>query len=318
MQLAPFEPVPYGALPALPHVTHPFFSAACRDERVRVRTPHFGEVTLAVRRYGGKTPGAKKLVCIHGLMTSSYSFRYLLERLGDECELIAPDLPGAGRSDAPDVPYGPEELADLLAALFEELGLDAPPVLGNSMGGYLAMRLAMRHPARVGRLVNLHSPGIVTPRMRALDAALRVPGALGLLDVLVSRDPRRWVWKNVHYYDESLKSREEVEEYSAPLQTPAGRRAFARYLSDTLSVAGMVRFAADLCGGERGRFPVPLLLVYARRDPMVPPSVGERLAALVPDARLTWLDRGSHFAHVDAPDDFLAAAKDFLLGGSPR
>jgi pimeloyl-ACP methyl ester carboxylesterase len=306
MQLAPFEPMPYGELPALPRVAHAFFSPACRDERVRVRTPHFGDVTLAVRRYGGKKPGVKKLVCVHGLMTSSYSFRYLLERLGDECELIAPDLPGAGRSDAPDVPYGPEQLADLLAALFGELGLDAPPVLGNSMGGYLAMHL-----------VNLHSPGVVTPRMRALDTAFRVPGARGLLDVLVSRDPRRWVWKNVHYYDESLKSREEVEEYSAPLQTPAGRRAFARYLTDTLSVAGMLRFERDL-RARGGRFPVPLLLVYARRDPMVPPAVGERLAALVPAARLTWLERGSHFAHVDAPDDFLAAAKDFLLGGSPR
>jgi pimeloyl-ACP methyl ester carboxylesterase len=304
--------VPYASLPALPRLDHPFFSPACRDERVRVRTPHFGEVTLAVRRFGGAKPGAKKLVCIHGLMTSSYSFRYLLERLGGECEVIAPDLPGAGRSDAPDLPYGPEALADLLGALLRELGLGAPSVLGNSMGGYLAMHLAMRHPGSVGRLVNLHSPGIVTPRMRALDAALRLPGAPGLLDVLVSRDPRRWVWKNVHYYDESLKSREEVEEYSAPLQTPAGRRAFARYLADTLSVAGMRRFERDL--SSLARFPTPLLLVYARSDPMVPPAVGERLAALVPDARLTWLERGSHFAHVDAPDDFLAAAKDFLLG----
>ncbi len=311
-ELAPFEPMNYAEIPALPRLAHPFFSAACRDQRVRVRTPHFGEVTLAVRRYGA-SDSPRKLVCVHGLMTSSYSFRYLLERLGDACELILPDLPGAGRSEAPDVPYGPEHLADLLAALFTELGLSAPPVLGNSMGGYLAMHLALRHPGRVGRLVNLHSPGLVTPRMVALGTALGMPLAPALLDVLVARDPRRWVFKNVHYYDESLKSREEVEEYSAPLQTPAGRKAFARYLAGTLSTRGMRAFERALTGLPGGRFPVPLFLVYARRDPMVPPAVGTRLAALLPEARLVWLERGSHFAHVDAPDDFLAAVRGFLL-----
>jgi pimeloyl-ACP methyl ester carboxylesterase len=57
---------------------------------------------------------------------------------------------------------------------------------------------------------------------------------------------------------------------------------------------------------------VPLQLVYARRDPMVPPSVGERLARLVPGAELAWLEAGSHFAHVDAPEALLAAALPFL------
>jgi pimeloyl-ACP methyl ester carboxylesterase len=65
---------------------------------------------------------------------------------------------------------------------------------------------------------------------------------------------------------------------------------------------------------ERGRFPIPLQLVYAARDPMVPPSVGDRLAALLPDARFVRLERASHFAHVDAPSAFLEAALPFLEG----
>jgi len=308
MHLSPFEPMPYSSLPALPRLPHAFFAKESHDLRVPVETAHFGAVTLAVRRYGS---GPKKLLCVHGLMTSSYSFRYLFSRLGDTCELFVPDLPGAGRSDAPAVPYTPEALADLLAALVKALGLEGARVLGNSMGGYLAMLLAMRHPRLVGRVLNLHSPGIVTPRMRALDAAFRLfPLAPAALDVLVLRDPRRWVFQNVHYYDESLKSREEVEEYARPLLTAAGRRAFASYLGDTLSVRGMRAFRAAL---EAAPFPVPLLLVYAKRDPMVPPAVGKKLAALVPGARLAWLAEGSHFAHVDAPDAFLEEARPFLF-----
>lgn len=308
----PFRPVPYETLPALPRVAHPFFEA--KEERITLRTAHFATTTLSVRRYGR---GAKKLLCVHGLMTSGYSFRYLLERLGDDFELWVPDLPGAGRSKAPDVDYGPEHLADLLAALIRELGLQGASVVGNSMGGYLCMVLALRHPSLLGRLVNLHSPGLVTARMRALSLVLGgLPLADDLLDVLVAKDPRGWAFRNVHYYDESLKSREEVEEYSAPLQTRAGRKAFMRYLRETLSVRGMRSFERELRERRESSraFPVPLRLVYARKDPMVPPSIGPRLAALVPGSTLAWIERGSHFAHVDAPDDFVAATRDFLLG----
>jgi pimeloyl-ACP methyl ester carboxylesterase len=178
------------------------------------------------------------------------------------------------------------------------------------MGGYLCMWLALRRPDAMSRLVNLHSPGLATPRMDALELALGwLPGARHIVDRLVARDPERWAFRNVHYWDETLKSREEAREYAAPLRTRGGRKAFTRYLGDTLKASTMRRFERTLA--ERS-FPIPLQLVYARRDPMVPPSVGARLSRLVPSAPITWLERGSHFAHVDAPDAFLAAVLPFL------
>lgn len=308
--LRPFEPLPFAEVPSLPRLPHAFFSPETRTEEIEVRTPAMGRVTLSVKRYG-KGP---KLFLVHGLMTSSYSFRYLFERLGGAYELLVPDLPGAGRSEPldPDVPLAPEALADVLAAAMRALGAEGAPVLGNSMGGYLAMWMALRHPEVTSRVLDLHSPGVVTPRMIALDAAFRLPIAPAALDVLVSRNPRAWVFRNVHYYDETLKSREEIEEYARPLGTALGRRAFARYLGDTLSVRGMRAFAGEL---SRRTFPVPLALVYTRRDPMVPPGVGPRLHAMAKGSTLHWLEEGSHFAHVDAPDAFLEVARPFLSGG---
>lgn len=303
--LRPFEQTRFEDLPEAPRRPHPFFEVP--EQRLTVASPHFGDVVLSVRRHGHGPP----LVCVHGLMTSSYSFRYLLEPLADRFELVVFDLPGAGRSDAPEVPYGPRELADLIGELLCALGLEGCRVLGNSMGGYLCMWLALRRPDAIGRLVNLHSPGLPTGRMRALELALGLPGSGAVLDALVRRDPERWAFRNVHYYDESLKSREEAREYGAPLATPAGRRAFRRYLHDALSASAMRAFERELAA-LGGRFPVPLLLVYARRDPMVPPAVGERLARLLPSAELRWLEEASHFAHVDAPAAFLEAALPFL------
>jgi pimeloyl-ACP methyl ester carboxylesterase len=117
------------------------------------------------------------------------------------------------------------------------------------------------------------------------------------------------VHKNVHYYDESLKSREEHREYAAPLLTRAGRRAFFRHLRDSLSVRDMAAFVRTL---RAQPFPIPLLFVYAKRDPMVPPIVGDKLHALVPAAEMIRLDEASHFAHVDAAPRFCAAIEPFL------
>lgn len=55
-----------------------------------------------------------------------------------------------------------------------------------------------------------------------------------------------------------------------------------------------------------------MLLYTKEADPMVPPEVGRRLAALLPEARMVWLERASHFPHVDAPAATLAALEDFL------
>lgn len=301
----PFEQMRFEDLPERPRLPHPFCDL--REERVVVSSRHFGRTTLSARRMGKGPP----LVCVHGLMTSSYSFRYVLERLAHDFEVIVFDLPGAGRSDAPDVPYGAEDLADLIGETLDALGVTGACVIGNSMGGYLCMWLALRRPGAIGRLVNLHSPGLPTPRMDALEVALGwVPGAGAIVDRLVRRDPERWAFRNVHYYDETLKSREEAREYAMPLHTVPGRRAFTRYLRETLKASTMRAFERRLRATRP--FPVPLQLVYARRDPMVPPSVGARLGALVPEAPLVWLDEASHFAHVDATDAFLDVALPFL------
>ncbi|HUH04712.1 MAG TPA: alpha/beta hydrolase [Kofleriaceae bacterium] len=301
----PFVREPFESLPGLPRVPHPYFGL--RTERLEVTTTQLGRVSTHVRVHGSGPP----LLLIHGLMTSSYSFRYVFEPLGRHFTVYGPDLPGAGRSDHPLWPrYTPTALARWIGELQRRLGIYGCDVIGNSMGGYLAMTLALLEPDAMRRLVNLHSPGVPLVRLHALAAAMAVPGARHLTAWLARRNPERWVHRNVHYYDETLKSIEEAEEYGTPLATRAGSMALAKYLAETLSPSAMRRFENTL--HLRAAFPVPLLLWYARRDPMVPPLVGRRLAAALPSAELVWLEQASHFAHVDAPERFLAPTLRFL------
>jgi pimeloyl-ACP methyl ester carboxylesterase len=305
----PFRRGPFRELPALPRVPHAYARTQARD--LSVTTEALGSTSAHVRVHGSGPP----LLLVHGLMTSSYSWRYVFEPLGKHFTVYAPDLPGSGHSVASNgPPYSPLVLADWLSALQRALGIRGCAVIGNSMGGYIAMRLALRDPESMSRLINVHSPGVPEWRLHALGALLALPRAQELLAWYVQRDPLRWAHKNVHYYDESLKSLEEAREYGRPLGTPEGARAFVKTLAETMAIRDVREFHAELAArhAHRQAFPVPLMLMYAARDPMVPPRFGDEFRRLLPDAQFVRLQQASHFAHVDAVERFLPPALSFL------
>jgi pimeloyl-ACP methyl ester carboxylesterase len=309
--MKPFRQLGFEDLPERPRLPHRWADA--RTHERELDSGSFGRVRTTWRTYGEGEP----LLLVHGLMTAGYSWRYVLEPLGRRFQLVIPDLPGSGDTACPDRSYHPDRLADWIGEFAAAVGIRGCRTIGNSLGGYLCLRLALRDPGALGPLVDLHSPGVPLLRLRALRAVLSVPGSRRLLRWLVHRDPERWVHRNVHYYDESLKSREETRTWAAPLRSEEGVRAFGRVLHETLDPAAMASFVAALeARRARGEaFPVPLLLVYAATDPIVPPWIGLRLHALLPGAGFVRLDRASHFAHVDAVDRFVPAVLPFL-GGS--
>jgi len=295
---APFVRGRFEELPELPRLPHAYARSIARD--VAVNSKHFGNIRAHVREFGNGPP----LLLVHGLMTTSYSYRYVLERLGLKYRLLVPDLPGCGSSDKPDTTYGPAELATFIGELVDALGIRGCVTVGNSMGGYLCMRAALRDPTLFSKLVNVHSPAFPELRLHAMNFLLKVPGVAAGLSAFVRRDPLRWVHKNVHYFDESLKSLEEAHAYGDPLATTEGVRAFTRYLRDAMSARGLGEFTNELAQRKQQNlaFPIPLCLIYSRHDPLVSPTVAERLAPLIPDAKLHWLENTSHLAHVDTPD----------------
>jgi pimeloyl-ACP methyl ester carboxylesterase len=312
--MKPYEQGRFEDLPDTPRLAHTWFDL--EERRVPVWTEHFGDAEASVRVAGSGPP----LLLVHGLMTTGYSWRYAWPRLAESWTVYMPDLVGAGRSYKPDRRYPVEAIADWVAQLVRSLSIDGCATIGNSMGGYVAMWTALQNPDVLGRLLVLHAPGVPTPRMYALWAAMRLPGAESLLARLVQRDVERWAHGNVHYWDESLKSLEEAREYGAPLATDEGLRAFARYLRDGLDPFAMRRMLRTLTARRAADcgFVVPMKLVYARQDPMVPPAVGRRLNALIPEGDLQWLSEASHFAHVDATDAFLDVAMPWLDQGRQK
>jgi pimeloyl-ACP methyl ester carboxylesterase len=309
----PFAQGRFEDLPERPRLAHRYYDG--ETSTVVVASKPFGEIATHVVSYGPRD--APPLLLIHGLMTTSYSWRYMFDRLGDRFRLVVPDLPGTGRSavPAPGRRYTAAALATFIGELQDALGIAGCLTAGNSLGGYLCMHAALAEPERFARLAAIHPPALVEPRVVGLHVGIRFPGAKAALTHIVRRAPRRWVHKNVHYYDESLKSLEEAHEYGDPLASAQGAGAFAGYLADSLNPRDLRAFERELRGrrDSGAGFPVALMLAYALEDPTVPPKIGRKLRALVPDAEFHWLEHTSHFIQVDAPDELASLLTDFLV-----
>ena len=97
--------------------------------------------------------GGRPMILLHGGLASGEMFGPILETLSAERRVIVPDLQGHGRTADIDRPIDMRLMADDIAALIDQLGLDRPDVVGYSLGGGVAFHTAVRHPDRVGKLV---------------------------------------------------------------------------------------------------------------------------------------------------------------------
>lgn len=270
-------------LPELPPRAHPYYEL----DSIEVQVP-VAELGRSIRMHCKVAGEGPPIVLIHGLMTSSYSFRYVTHLLAPRYRVFVPDMPGAGQSEAPvDFPWHPASVARLLASFLRALDVGAPYVVGNSLGGYQCLWLALLEPSAMQRLMVMHSPGLPIARMYALHAALGIPGAYRLFRQLACRDPERFVERNVHYHSSETMSLQEAKEYGAIFRDEARTRVFFQILRDGLAPAAMREFQRALLERrERGERSLPIRLLWAERDKMVPPSLGPRYKRCSP--KPTW------------------------------
>jgi pimeloyl-ACP methyl ester carboxylesterase len=212
--------------------------------------------------------GAPDVVLVHGIGVSSRYFAPLERDLSRDAHVVAPDLPGFGRSHLPDEPaLTVAEHADVLAALIAELALDRPVVVGHSMGAQFVTELAVRRPDLVGGVVLL---GPVT------DPSARSVLRQGLrLAVDVLREPPR----------------------GAALQLREWLRTGVRWYLAT--ARRMVDYRIE------ERLPlvtVPVAVVRGGRDPVAPAAFVRALAESAPDGSVTEVPGAAHLVQWSHPD----------------
>jgi 3-oxoadipate enol-lactonase len=233
----------------------------------------------------------RDLVLLHSLLADRGSFEPLAARIARERRLILMSLPGFGRSPAAGAELG--EWADAVAATFEELAL--PPetdVLGNGLGGFVALKLAIRHGRRFERMVLVGSAIAFPEAGRATFRALADRVAEGGMAAVAGAAMRRM------FPERFIAANPEVV---------AGREAaFRRIDPGVFAVACRALAALDL-SEELAQVRNPTLIVVGAEDEATPPALGRALADRLADARLTLLPGLGHCPHIQDPDAFVAA-----------
>ena len=122
---------------------------------IAYRTADVDGLTVFYREAGA--PDAPTLVLLHGFPSASHMFRELIPLLADRFHLVAPDLPGFGKSDMPargDFDYTFEHITDVIDRLTEVLGLDRFALYVFDYGAPVGFRIATRHPERITAIIS--------------------------------------------------------------------------------------------------------------------------------------------------------------------
>ncbi|MDD5656279.1 MAG: alpha/beta hydrolase [Elusimicrobia bacterium] len=245
------------------------------------------------------------VVLLHGLGASSYTWRHLLPSLARTHAVYAPDFPGYGRSDKPrDFDYSLGGFAAWLRTFLTERGLPAAALIGNSMGGAVALRLALDEPRLVRRLVLIGAPVFLNnvPQMVRI---MRRPLLGRLLELFLGRWTVRLVAATA-FLDPALITKDVIDEYSLAFRTRAGRRATAETLRRCLS--------PDLDGyiARYGTLQAPLLFIRGDHDGVVDDESARRFCGIVPNGRLLRIPRCGHVPQEEKPEAVRTALEAFL------
>jgi 3-oxoadipate enol-lactonase len=262
---------------------------------------------LRIHYYECGQPVRDSLLFVHGWASSGRMWLDVMSALEADWHCLAPDLPGHGQSDKPAFAwYSVDRFAETLCAWCQSADLHPRVAIGHSLGGAVAVEMALRYPERIARLVlvnpvvsgrvsyNLHSLSGRVPRRTILDIGRRVwPRAARYLLRRAARSRARARLK-----DHERRNLQDLAQTTADSVLGSARAAMHHDLTEKMASLTM-----------------PILVVVGTRDTTVPPEEGRRLVRCAQQAQLVELPTG-HLPTDEQPQAFQDALTKFLRGGT--
>ncbi|MBN2700924.1 MAG: alpha/beta fold hydrolase [Methylohalobius sp. ZOD2] len=254
-------------------------------------------VDLYCKRFGDEGP---PLLILHGLFGAGRNWYSLAQRLAGEFQVLVPDLRGHGESPHA-APLDYPHMATDLAALLAREGVQSTHLLGHSMGGKVAMRLALSRPDLVSKLVVADIAPV--QYAHSFDHVVEALKALPL---------------------DQVTSRRQADEWLAPrIENPVVRQFLLQNLI-THNSSYDWRVDLDLLASALpalSGFPLdatiqpfagPTLFVSGGLSEYIKPAYHQAIRSLFPQARIKTIEHAGHWIHIDQPDCFESTVRCFL------
>ena len=283
---------------------------------------------MGARKYGSplKMPGVEKwvtaadtrvryyqagsgppLILLHGLGEAAVIWYANVEPLAKGHTVYVPDLPGHGASEEPPWEYSLKNSIHFLEAFMDALGLQRTSLVGNSMGGLVALALALERPQRVRRLVLEDAAGLG----REIAGFLRFMSMPMLGELLISNRPNatQWVLRKV-FHNKAHVTERLVSLIHEERSRPGNSAAMLKMLRVGVSVLG-VRSSINLTS-RLEELQVPTIVFWGRDDRIFPLAHGRRAAQLIPEGQLRVFEQCGHWPHLEVSQVFNRALLEFL------
>jgi pimeloyl-ACP methyl ester carboxylesterase len=251
-----------------------------------MKTIKVNGIEIAYARRGTGNP----LMLVHGFPLDHSMWNETAALLENDFDLILPDLRGFGESATVETPYFMDDMADDLAALLDNLGIDKIAIAGHSMGGYVALAFAKKYPNRVSALALVSS-------QVAADAPDRKEGRYKTAQDVAEKG----VGVVADAMTSKLSAKAEVQTFVRAImerQTPS-------------AVTGALKAMAEReeMSATLAAFSFPIVVIHGDEDALIPIDRGRDVKSLVSAARLTEIQGAGHMPMLEFPSEVAAALK---------
>lgn len=252
-----------------------------------------------VRYVEAGDPAKPVVILLHGLGGSAdTSWPLTVPALAANYRVIAPDLLGFGKSDKPMINYRVGFYVDFLDKLMSELKVDKASLVGNSMGAWMAVLYADKHPARVSKLVLVDAAGYAPPKDFDFDAWQQELNPS-------TREGVRSMVKKLFYNSAFFSSDAAVDNFMAA-------RVAANDGFTTQMILKNAEVPNDYFDKQIKTIKQPTLIVWGKQDGLTPVSIGERMNKDIAGSELFIIDQAGHFPQAEKPAEFNKKVLEFL------
>jgi pimeloyl-ACP methyl ester carboxylesterase len=265
-----------------------------------------GSTNLYKEVYGS---GGDPILCLHGLGASMFSWRNFIAPFSQSHKLILVDFKGCGKSPKPkDTHYSIHEHANEIYKMIMEENLSNLTLIGNSLGGAIALLLAIRlceqQPNRLSKLILIDSAGDKNYLPAHLKLARSILGA-----AIIYLSPSKlaaMIVLRMCYYDKKRITGKDVAAYAGPIASRGGRNALLQTSKQCIPPN------ADELLAKVKTVTVPTLILWGREDGVIPLKVGELLHRMIPNSTLEVIEQCGHIPQEEKPDETIARISRFL------
>jgi pimeloyl-ACP methyl ester carboxylesterase len=243
------------------------------------------------------------VLMLHGSgpgVSATANWQHNIGPLAEKFHVLAPDIVGFGATERPtDIVYSLRAWTDHVWAFLDALGIEKTAIVGNSLGGRIALQMATDRPERISRMVLMGSPGVGMSLTEGLQA---------LRAYEPSHDAMRALLRNYFAVDPALITDELVAiRYEASVADGA-YEAYRAMFFDPRHKGSELGITEE----EVRAIGTPALLVHGREDKVVPLSVSVSMLDLLPNADLHVFSHCGHWTQIERADEFSALVKDYL------